>query len=1020
MLIISVISVLLVRSATGQQYFMEIYDREDGMPANEILDIAQDSTGFIWLLSDLGITRYDGSYFHQYPMSEISSDEFPSSEILKLYADNNGGIWVSNQSGGIFSYNPVMDQFDVRNDSSTRLPSAAYSYYNSDSAILWMGTAGQGLVKWDRIKNTLKIYTQDDNRDSLQDNFISTIRAANDSLLIVTTTKGSAIFDPSSEKFFRLWFNASDGETYKHNVIRYSLGLDGINYTTTYWGLHITDLQTREIVHLTTNTTSRSTINHNSLWEMAADKEGRIWIASYGGGVNIYDPASASFTYLTMENSSLPENNIIGVFRDREGSIWLRTSSSGIVKIDFRKQWIRRIEMDKYGLPYVTSAIAVNDSIIWMGTNGKGLVRFNRKSDEISMYTHEPLNPNSLAYDHISAIDMDTNGVIWIATAGDGMDSFDPSTGLFEHFPYAPNDQGVSNSALKSVSCFGKDVYFITYGNGFGVYDQVTGSIESFWDAQETGTVTPIKDTNMILHDSQGNNWILTSGGVIVRDHGSSRFQDAINMGRIESPFSSFDFLSMKEVSPGVFYIANNAGEIAFIRYQGGGEVIYDQFIPSSSRDHVGLLHYEDSVFWQLNSGGLVRVDLRSDTRVEYKEEDGLLGNEFYPLTGKDQYTMLVASLNGLNIVDREKVPSPGSKRRVIWNELSVLNRPVQIGLRDSLHGLVLDQALNYTSHVELDYGHKEFSVSFSALQFYAPERTYFRYRLVGFVDDWIYGNKQNKISYTNLDPGDYEFEVQAALLPGEWGPVKSLSLHINPPFWMTWWFLLLAGTGLVGLLYLFHTYRIQKAVALANLRTQLAQDLHDDIGSSLTKISLYSSLMAEEKESNGVAGQIGELSREVISQMSDIIWSVDQKNDSVENLLSRMRLFAEETLMNCGMEIKFEKDIQDGKMILNPLFRQNYYLIFKEAINNICKHSGARNVWVRIRQERNQLHMEIADNGVGLNGKSGSNGTSRAFAISSGNGLGNMKKRAERIGISFQVGERDGGGTRIYLGRPT
>lgn len=1015
-----VLVMLTAARLSGQEYFMERITTEDGLPANQILDIEQDSAGFIWFLTYKGVTRYDGTIFKLYPVEQLGNEWFKGISGRKLFKDDYGGIWLSTFAGAVLSYDPLLDGFRVENDSLTRLPAPAYTYYRDSTGVFWMGTAGAGLVRWDPNTKTLKQYQANTHSDSLSDNFISFIAPVNDSLLYLTTTKGSNILDPKTGRFYRLWFNASDGETYKHNVLRHSLRQGKIIYTASYHGLHITNRETMEIEHLTTATTGRSTINHNSIWEMAADHEGKIWITTYGGGVNILDPMTGTFSYLTAENSALPENSLQGVFIDNDQNIWLRTASSGLVKIDLRKQWVRQIDFRKHEWPPATACTQDSEGILWIGTNGGGLIRYNPRTNTYKQFRHDPGNPASLAYDHITALDIDDQGRIWIATGGAGMDRYDPDSGVFTHYPYMPDDQGVSNAALSTLSCYGDKVYWVTFGNGFGEYDQRRNRFISYQTSEDTGTRCDIRNTRLVHSDGKGNLWVATRDGLIMRPAGEGDFRDMIRSDMAEVPLSSTDISFFGEQSDREYILMNFGGDVLEFTLTDNGMIRFGKVLRQGTNRRGGIVHINDREIWSVAASGLLLTMRNSGEEILYDQDDGLLGKEFSPMPGKTHEPVQVASLYGLNLLDLQKRPSQEISPRPVLHQLTVLNRPVIVNEADSVHGLKLARQLNYTEHLDLAYEHKEFTITYGALQFYAPGAASYRYRLLGFRDDWVESGKMNRASYTNLDPGTYTFEVQASLFPGAWGPVKTLLIRVAPPFWMTWWFITLVIMVAAGLLYLLHRYRLQKAVAVANLRTQIAQDLHDDIGSSLTKISLYSSLI-EEKEKNDFAGQIGTLSREVISQMSDIVWSVDQKNDTMGDLIVRMRQFADETLSDHGIRVDFESDASDQGRLLNPLVRQNYYLIFKEAINNVVKHSGARNVRIRLRQRQDRLEMEITDDGRGIGGHTKKKAQdSGGYPLNSGNGLGNMKKRAERIGEPFGIHSSNGSGTTIRVGKPT
>jgi len=207
-------------------------------------------------------------------------------------------------------------------------------------------------------------------------------------------------------------------------------------------------------------------------------------------------------------------------------------------------------------------------------------------------------------------------------------------------------------------------------------------------------------------------------------------------------------------------------------------------------------------------------------------------------------------------------------------------------------------------------------------------------------------------------------------------------------------------------LLFTIHRYRLAQSLNLERLRTKIASDLHDEVGSSLTKISIYSELAqksANDQEKSTYLNSIGGLSREVVSTMSDIVWSIDNNNDSLHELVNRMKDFATEVLHTRNVDFEFTLHKAEGNKVLDPVLRQNIYLIFKEAINNIIKHAKANRVKVLITTHP-QFELQIEDNGIGL----------PAQPSHSGNGLRNMNRRAATIGGTLSIAS--GKGTSITL----
>jgi two-component sensor histidine kinase len=317
----------------------------------------------------------------------------------------------------------------------------------------------------------------------------------------------------------------------------------------------------------------------------------------------------------------------------------------------------------------------------------------------------------------------------------------------------------------------------------------------------------------------------------------------------------------------------------------------------------------------------------------------------------------------------------------------SVLNEPVCSGMD-----------LNAMESITLSHRQNFFSFEFSSMDFSDPENNRFMYMLEGIDEEWIYSGDRNFAAYTKIDPGEYHFRVRGTNSDGRWSEAEaSIWLTITPPFWQRWWF---RGTmillGLLGI-YAIHLYRIRRVREIERLRTRIASDLHDDIGSALTRISVHSQQIMSQEELGRIrqsTRKISELSREVVSTMSDIVWSIDARNDTLADMLSRMQDLTHSLLADHDIQVSFSHKGMDLKKPLKVQYRQNLYYIFKEAIHNIAKHSGADRVEIEIENTHAGFQMKIADNGSGYD----------PVSTKGGNGIRNMQMRAGRMGAKLAI----------------
>ncbi|MBL7941866.1 MAG: hypothetical protein JNM00_03830, partial [Flavobacteriales bacterium] len=237
----------------------------------------------------------------------------------------------------------------------------------------------------------------------------------------------------------------------------------------------------------------------------------------------------------------------------------------------------------------------------------------------------------------------------------------------------------------------------------------------------------------------------------------------------------------------------------------------------------------------------------------------------------------------------------------------------------------------------------------------------------------------------------------------------------IAGPWWDTWWSKALLVLFVGAAISLFMRYRLQQLRKIQVVRNKIASDLHDEVGSTLSSVSLSSAVIKNKlkngnPEVNVLLDQIDTNTREMLEAMSDIVWAVNARNDNLESVVSRMRAFANEMLEAKGCNIHWSADEQTLQTKLNMEQRKNMYLIYKEALNNVAKYSGCSDVWITISRRGRGIHLSVKDNGKGFD-KSQSNRDSL-----SGNGIANMKARAREAGGSLEIISQVGSGTEIQL----
>lgn len=314
----------------------------------------------------------------------------------------------------------------------------------------------------------------------------------------------------------------------------------------------------------------------------------------------------------------------------------------------------------------------------------------------------------------------------------------------------------------------------------------------------------------------------------------------------------------------------------------------------------------------------------------------------------------------------------------------------------------------------ELTADQNQLRIDFIGLSFAPGQVLHYQHKLEGTDEDWSPPTEQRNVNY-RLSPGRYKFLVRAVSSDGTVSSSPAVvRFRILPPVWARWWFLMLVGTVLTLILYWLYRYRVARLVELERVRTRIASDLHDDIGANLTKIAIlsevaYQQLLDEEKRKDSPLSSIARISRESVASMSDIVWAVNPKRDQLRDLTRRMRSFASDTLTARNISFQFRAPDVEQSVNLAADVRRGVFLIYKEAINNIVRHSSCSEAIIDTRIVERCLELRIVDNGKGFDS---------AFA-GEGQGLISMRKRAEGFGGTLEVASIPGQGTTVTLRVP-
>lgn len=399
-----------------------------------------------------------------------------------------------------------------------------------------------------------------------------------------------------------------------------------------------------------------------------------------------------------------------------------------------------------------------------------------------------------------------------------------------------------------------------------------------------------------------------------------------------------------------------------------------------------------------------------------FTSEDGLPGDEF---NRQDYFKLPNGDLSffgpagGVYFTPGE-VLAAGKPPHVEFTGLSVFNQPVNFKVDSN----ILTQSIAYAKQIVLPSDKNMFTLSFAVLEYRSNSSKQYKYYLDGYDKQWIESGSKNEATYTNLSPGTYTFHVKGASSTGLWNETDTtIDIIILPAWYQTWWFRLFVAIVVVVAVYTLYRYRLGQQLKLLNIRNRIASDLHDEIGSTISSISLSSNVIQKKLNGNSntadvkkLVAQISDNTTNIMEVISDIVWTINTKNDSFANVIDRMRAFAVEILESKNISIHFDIDESANQISIDMDKRKNLYLIFKETINNAAKYSQCNNVWIEIKLIRGRVRLLVRDDGIGFNINE------KQKSKLSGNGLFNMQKRAHDMKGKLVLDSQPQQGTTMLL----
>lgn len=982
LLLLLTFGTLVSHAWASSNYFTHLWQTEDGLPQNAVTSIIQTRDGYLWLGTYGGLARFDGIRFTRFDPGAYP--QLKSSRVTSLFEGRDGFLWAGHETGELVRFR--QGRFEEIAVPSVWKGKKIVAICEDELADFWlvsdeglMCRLGDGLLLVPRAGSALGL-----------------IGVANDAAGHVWVARHGALSKLQRGKLVPVAFDNSGAEPYVQGICPSRDGglwvsLDGQirKWKGNRW---VEDL-------------GAAPWGLKGITRMIETREGCLAAGTIDSGLDLINCRGGMLNF--NHTNSLPQNWVRAVCEDHEGNLWVAAGSGGLVALRAGK--VAAVSPpDNWQGRAVFSVTPARDGTLWISTEGAGLYHL---SD--GRWEHFGEN-EGLANQFVWSLGEDAQGTLWAGTWGGGM--FIKRGRQFTRAPGLEENNGQMTALLHDPN----GTTWIGTANGLLRYD--AGKVASYGERE--GLELP--DVRAIAQANDGTIWFGMNGG------GLGRLREGtLKQFRKRDGLSS-DFLqTLKLDSDGSLWIGTSDAGLNRMRNEHFAVITRTNGLPDEA-----ICDIEDDergYFWMSSHNGIMRVskaDLNAcaDGRTNwvdcltYGRGEGLPTLEcsggMQPAGCKTADGRLwFPTSKGLVAIDPSDVKKNQLAPPVVIEEILV-------------DGKRLTAATNGNSAVQISPGHHRFEFHFTGLSFTVPEKVRFKHRLDGLEQEWGEPDPKRSADYSYIPPGNYTFQVVACNNDGVWNEQgASLRFEVLPFFWQTWWFrglaILAGGAAVAGTVVFAMRRRLERKLerleqqrALERERARIAKDIHDDLGASLTRISMLSQSARSELDHSQAAtdlDRIYDTARDLTRAMDEIVWAVNPQHDSLDSLATYLGKFAQDFLAAAHIKCRLDVPMQLPSWPLTAEIRHNLFLAFKEALNNAVKHAHTTEVWISLAINGMGFTLQLEDKGCGFTVDGAGNGSPRdPSRIFGGHGLVNMRKRLKEIGGSCEIESNPGSGTRV------
>jgi len=1002
---------ILPLKSTAQDFRFKHLTNNDGLSQNLVLSVVQDREGYMWFGTKDGLNKYDGYQFTVYQNESNNPNSISSNYITELFIDSNGKLWVGTENGIVNIYNSASQSFQ-----RILLPIAQSKSKNSEvinsiaqdkNGDIWIGTIGNGIFKIPFLNqkhdpNKIKQYHNDiSEKYQFCSNVIKKLFFDDQGILWIGTDKGLNRMDPKTESissfYFdvkqpnapkndndfsisaitkgdnnQLWlgtrtglvkFNTLDNsyKVFPHHLSVFRYGWEEINEIVKDNHDYLWLATPRELMRFHTKTLKYESIkndplkpesiSYNSISSLFLDRTNILWIGTTGMGIDFYDPKANKFGFLkrkNTDNSRITGFSIRSVLEENDRYVWI--SAEVLYRWDRETGELKSFEtnatnLNDFGNTNICSMIKSRDGKLWFASM-EGLFVYDPMTEKTRQFKYESNNPSGIPHKGVAAVFEDKNGFIWIVTDNFLSKMVDREKGIFKHYKYQNNSK---YDAMIRCAIYedNKNQFWLGTKNGLLVFDKNKELFYSYRNNPEKPNSLSNNQVNAIFPDPVNPEdflWIGTSGG--------------LNLFEINK--QSFTHFTQNEGLP------NN--------------VIYG--ILSDSQDNL----------WLSTNKGISKYNLKTKKFRNYDREDGLQSNEFN--TGavfkSSKGELFFGGINGLNYFFPDQINDNPFQPPISITGVKVYSQSKK-NEGTEVRNLVVNpnEKINFTSRDEI------IIFEFSALDFTAPGKNKYAYKLENFNENWIYINNSRTATFTHLPSGNYTLKVKGSNNDDVWNTEGvSIPIRVLSHWSGTWWAYISYLLLFLLLMYIIRKYEMKRIEMKKNieveqkeyntlkvidqLKSRFFANISHEFRTPLTLISGYAENLMEALPSNYSKKQVAGIDRnaknllKLINELLDISkleagkMTLDLSQQNIVLYLKNLFFSLESFTDKRNISLNFISDEMDIQVVFDA---EKMERIIMNIVSNALKftpENGEINLTIQ-QKNNNYISICICDNGIGI-----------------------------------------------------